>query len=88
MDCADKKRFNSKENAEEEIRIQRLLGYNNSEGLNAYYCKKHSCWHMGHSSENHDDNSRVSSINRTLNRIDESKQERKQSGLNKKKNKR
>ena len=88
MDCADKLKFNRKDEADEKIRQERLLRYEDSEGLNSYYCKKHSCWHIGHSNENPDDNSRISSINRTLNRIDESKQERKQSGLNKKKNKR
>ena len=43
---------------------------------------------MGHSNENPDDNSRTAVINRTLKRMDESEQVRKQEGRKKKKNRR
>ena len=83
VDCSDKLKFNSKEAAEAEIRLQRSLGFKVKEEFGAYYCKKHSCWHNGHSSENYDDNSRAASINRTLNRIDEAEQERRNKNKNK-----
>ena len=88
MDCAYKLKFNRKDEADEKIREERLLRSEDSKDLNSYYCKKHSCWHMGHSNENPDDNSRTAVINRTLKRMDESEQVRKQEGRMKKKNRR